>query len=340
MSHENLANAFREAILDFTWRQWGQLGVSAGVNQPDHWCQDPEALLLFTLEVARREPRMFDEVIDWLAVVGPELMRQRLVNLLRADPAADVALVSAALASAGERALSPTGLMSKIPEGPGRPVFYNPYEGLADVPVLDAIFQRHGLRRPPFARSHKSRSPEIHEAIALTFRLRAIFGSTTRAEAVRCLLLRPDREHGTAEVATLAGLSRVGVHEALAGLALAGVCEASQRGRKDLIWWLDGPRWQAWLGLAPEDTPTWVDWVSVYRGLLLLWRWLHAPERQGESPYIRASRAREVMDAAGPLLVNRGLAWKRTPSERYRGEAYWEAFERDVETLARLLAPV
>jgi len=101
MSHENLANAFRETVLAFTWRQWGQLGVSAAVNQRDRWCQDPEALLLFTLEVARREPRMFDEVIDWLAAGGPDLMRQRLVNLLRDDPAADTALVSAALESAG-----------------------------------------------------------------------------------------------------------------------------------------------------------------------------------------------------------------------------------------------
>jgi hypothetical protein len=337
MSHESLASTFREAVLAFTWRQWGQLGVSAPVGQRDRWCQDPEALLLFTLEVARREPRMFDEVLDWLAVVGPDLMRQRLVNLLRDDPAADVALVSAALACAGERALLPIGAMSAVPEGPGSPVFDKPYEGLANVPVLDSIFQRHGLRRPPFACSHKSRSPDLHEPISLAFRLRAIFGSTTRAEAVRCLLLRPGREHGTAEVAALAGLSRVGVHQALEGLAQAGVCEASQRGRKDLIWWVDGPRWHAWLGIAPEDAPAWVDWVSVYRGLLLLWRWLHAPERQHETPYIRASRAREVMDVAAPLLVNRGLGWKRTPPDRFRGEGYWEAFERDVGALGVVL---
>jgi hypothetical protein len=280
---------------------------------------------------------MLDEVLDWLAVVGPDLMRQRLVNLLRDEPAADVAVVSAVVACAGERALLPIGATSAVPEGPGSPVFDTPYEGLANVPVLDAIFQRHGLRRPPFARSHKSRSPDLHEPITLAFRLRAIFGSTTRAEAVRCLLLRPGREHGTAEVAALAGLSRVGVHQALEGLAQAGVCEASQRGRKDLIWWVDGPRWHAWLGLAPEDTPAWVDWVSVHRGLLLQWRWLHAPERQDESPYIRASRAREVMDAAAPLLINRGLGWKWTPPERYRGEGYWEAFERDVEALGAVL---
>jgi hypothetical protein len=39
------------------------------------------------------------------------------------------------------------------------------------------------------------------------------------------------------------------------------------------------------------------------------------------------------MDAAAPLLVNRGLGWKRTLPERYRGEGYWEAFERDVGAL-------
>jgi hypothetical protein len=39
------------------------LGAPSGGSR---WAQDPEALLISTLEVARDDPRLFDEVLDWL----------------------------------------------------------------------------------------------------------------------------------------------------------------------------------------------------------------------------------------------------------------------------------
>jgi hypothetical protein len=70
-----------EAVLRFLWRQWAQLGVAAGVDHRDSWIIDPEALLLFSLEAARRNARLYDEMIDWCAVNSRRLSRQRLKSL-------------------------------------------------------------------------------------------------------------------------------------------------------------------------------------------------------------------------------------------------------------------
>ncbi len=61
-------NQFLNEILNFLWRQWAQLGISGHVEFEDKWIIDPEALLLFSLSICRYEPRLFDEIFDWLNV--------------------------------------------------------------------------------------------------------------------------------------------------------------------------------------------------------------------------------------------------------------------------------
>jgi hypothetical protein len=67
----------RQGFLEFAWRQWAQVGVSANVAGFDRWVIDPEALILFTVAVAWRDPRLFDEMLDWLAENRRLLTMQR-----------------------------------------------------------------------------------------------------------------------------------------------------------------------------------------------------------------------------------------------------------------------
>src|SRR6266702_7695720 len=70
-----------QGLLSFAWRQWAQIGVSATVEGADRWAVDPEALILFTIGIARRDPRLFDEMLDWMAFNHQLLSTQRLRNL-------------------------------------------------------------------------------------------------------------------------------------------------------------------------------------------------------------------------------------------------------------------
>ena len=96
-----LRDKVRREFLEFAWRQWAQVGLSANVTGFDRWAIDPEALILFTIEVARRDPRLFDEMLDWLVSNRRLLSMQRLRNLAGRFPV-DPDLVRAVLAWAGE----------------------------------------------------------------------------------------------------------------------------------------------------------------------------------------------------------------------------------------------
>src|ERR1700683_72499 len=96
-----LRERVRQGFLEFAWRQWAQMGVPANIAGFDRWAIDPEALIVFTIEVARRDPRLFDEMLDWLAENRRLLTIQRLRNLSVRLPV-DTRLVGAVIAWAGE----------------------------------------------------------------------------------------------------------------------------------------------------------------------------------------------------------------------------------------------
>ena len=82
MTAAELRDEVVAALLALAWDQWSQLGVSAAAPaQREERAADPEALLLFTLEVGRNDPRLFDEVLDWLAFNEQLVSVHRLRNL-------------------------------------------------------------------------------------------------------------------------------------------------------------------------------------------------------------------------------------------------------------------
>src|SRR5215213_4734062 len=64
-------------LASFLWRQWAQMGILATAERSDRWAADPEALLLLSFEVGRQDPRLFEEVLDWL------VRNERLVSIQR-----------------------------------------------------------------------------------------------------------------------------------------------------------------------------------------------------------------------------------------------------------------
>src|SRR4030066_1477491 len=83
MSQKDFRDLFLDNIFNFLWRQWSTLGVLGEARTEDPWVIDPEPMLLFTLEIGRYEPRLFDEVLDWLVVNGKWIDLQRVRGILR-----------------------------------------------------------------------------------------------------------------------------------------------------------------------------------------------------------------------------------------------------------------
>ena len=83
MSQSNFKQFFLNQILDFLWRQWSALGVAGGGRSEDVWLIDPEPTFIFSITMARYEPRLFDEILDWFVINGKWIDSQRMRTLVK-----------------------------------------------------------------------------------------------------------------------------------------------------------------------------------------------------------------------------------------------------------------
>jgi DNA-binding transcriptional ArsR family regulator len=193
--------AVADALLNLLWRQWHELGAPAA-RQKSTATQsiiDPEALVLCSLAMVEREPRLADALVSWCAANSAHLSVQRLNNLARDYPEgvpAQLPGLAHVMVKAGHdfrwRSLA----------GPGTP----PTDLMQRAPKQSTVVP---LDRPS----------------ALLLRMRALFGLGLRADIVTFLLRKRDpQEYSDAgEIARALGYNRTAVKRTLDVLGAAGV---------------------------------------------------------------------------------------------------------------------
>jgi hypothetical protein len=336
MQISGLRAVVNQGLLDFAWRQWSQIGVSASVMGDDRWAADPEALILMTLGVARRDPRLFDEVLDWVALNHKVLSMQRLRNLTARFPV-DADLVAAVVTWSREPVHSDllmsqersVEMQAKPGEAEGKakqPVFHPDVLGF--VAKADPIFAEHGFIRPAVVRSGKSREPDPGRPVNFAFRLRHLFGPGGRSEVMRMLLTYRDGPLDAARIADEAAFAKRNVSEALAAVAASGAISATWSGNERHFRARREP-WATLLGL--DDMPGFVSWVHLLPAALEISTWLDEKADADESEYLLASHARALMERIGRDLQTAGVDLpRRSPSG---GPVYLPAFEAATNTI-------
>ncbi len=331
MQISSLRQELGVGLRAFAWDQWAQMGVSAATERQDRWVMDPEALLLLTLEVGRDEPRLFDEVLDWLVVNEHLISVQRLRNL--AVDEQDRSLAEAALAWTARwkrRArLSPAKTSRRSARPDAQPLFR---EARSAVTSPDEAFSSVGLLKPLTAPSGKSQAPDLRAPINFAFRLRQLLGVGARAEVMRTLLCSEEPRLSAQVIANGAGYSKRNVQEALISLHQAGVIDVVALGNHRRYGAPRG-RWAELLGL--DELPGHRDWPQLLHALRRIVRWLTDPRAEGLSDYMRASQARVLMDELMPELRYAGVP---APDGPARGTEYWSQFEATARAAADALS--
>jgi hypothetical protein len=319
-----------QGLLDFAWRQWAQVGVSATVEGADLWAVDPEALILFTIGVARRDPRLFDEMLDWMALNHELLSTQRLRNLTGRFPLPS-GLVAAV--AAWTRQTSPVSSGQPDPSQDREPVF-NP-EVSAFVSRPDPVFAEHGFLRSPAARTGKSHEPNPALPVNLSFRLRHLFGPGGRSEAMRVLLTYSAGPLDAARIADEAGFAKRNISDVLTSLAASGAIKATWAGN-ERHFMAYHQRWEALLNPdKPLKMPSFVSWVHLLPAALKIIIWLDERADTSESEYIIASQARRLMNDITSDLQTAGVDIQHLQSAH--GSAYLPVFTEAADSvLARL----
>jgi len=325
MQISELRERLQSRLASFCWNEWAQLGVQAPVAQEDHWATDPEALILLTLEVGREEPRLIDELLDWLAVNERLISVQRLRNLSTGEE--DRALIEATIGWLSGR--SPRArLTPKAATAEGHlrnEPFYRRLANLTAEP--DPAFLAQGFQKPPAEPRLHSRSPNLGAPIAFAFRLRALLGFGARAEAMRVILTVNAPWMSVAAVAASTGFTKRNVAEALGALRSAGVLHVSEFGNEQRY---QAPR-QSWAHfLELTEFPAHRDWPQLFAAYRRVLRWAVGVERAQLSPYMLASEARVLAEEIAPDLRFAGEPFDAGGPP---GEEYWDAI---AERLLRI----
>jgi hypothetical protein len=308
------------------------MGVFAPTDRRDRWAADPEALLLFSFEIGRDDPRLFDEVLDWMLTNERLVSVQRLRNLSTGEE--DRALAEAALTwvarhgpSARFKPLAGTRKQSGNP----RPLFRT---AAHQVRSPDEVFLSFGLLKPDTPPSGKSRPPDPGLPINFAFRMRHLFGLGSRAEVVRYLITFSETAVPAQSIAEAAGYAKRNVNETLAALVASRTVTTFEVGN-ERRYLLNRALWDQLLELQPGARPTYRDWPRLLSALRRLNRWLEDSKLDQLSSYMLASEARTLMDELGSGLATAGVLLPSTASAQ--GEEYWTVFEESVErTLSAL----
>ncbi len=319
-----------ETLLAFAWGEWSQMGVPGGVSATSPWAQDPEALIVFTLEIARDDPRLFDELLGWLG--GNEhLLSKRRLKAMCID-GNDERLVEASIrwlarfTSQGRQRAEPS------PRAPGNlePLF----RGLsAPGTDLDPAFEAVGLARPSLGPG-QAWSPDLRLPINLSFRLRLMLGVSARAEVMRHLLSVPAGSFVTTQnLASSAGFARRNVHEALDSLKKAGVVEV-RTSAGAMHWGANANRWASLWEIDIAQLPIYRPWPALLAGLRTVLRWLSAPDLDGLSDYMLASRTRDLLERVRPDLEAAGISVGAAPAD-----GAWEDLGRVARDAIDVLSP-
>jgi hypothetical protein len=323
MSISELRDEFQERLAHFLWDQWAQMGVSANGGEHDPWAADPEALLLLTFEVGRGEPRLFDEVLDWMLINERLLSAQRLRNLALDDE--DQRLVEAVLGWLGQNRRRPrlgakqeTLWADREPE----PLFRG---SRLEVRDPDPAFLARGFLKPRAEPSGKSQAPDLRLPINFAFRLRLLLGIGVRAEVMRVLLTVVAPWINAQTLAAMTTYTKRNVQEATGALASAGVARAWTVGNENRF----STSREDWDRFLELDAPIrHEDWPQLFRSCRVILRWLVDPAGPELSDYMLSSRMRSVAETVEPDLLFAGI-----PIASANPPQDFASFERFVQGL-------
>jgi len=340
MSQKDFRDLFLENILNFLWRQWSALGVLGEARTKDPWIYDPEPMLLFTLEMGRYEPRLFDEVVDWLIVNGKWVDIQRLRGILREKSEINrnlVGAVAAFLTNQGDErkwrnlsqfcrtrgSNSPSNIEAFFYEKNGKP------HPITKTP--DPSFLLYGLNRPQLRVRQMTRKVPITSHNTLRFLLRALFGLGSRAECLVYLLTHDGGHPG--EVAKAIGLSVRGTQDALIELSRSGLILTRVKGKRKIEYWLSQERWWEFLSrgsITEIKRPIWIDWIVLYSALSKIWSTLNEIGKEGMSDYMRSSKLRDSLEVVGAEFAKSGLDIPSIPGSDVSSSVYEKVFEEFI----------
>ncbi len=322
---------FREALIDrilaFLWRQWSALGVLGESGAEDDWVIDPEPLLVFSLDIGRYEPRLYDEILAWLLVNGQWLDMARLKRILEKQNRETVQVAGAAfqfaLSKGNKRKWQNiTQFCVSMYKKQSGQVYIEPLfkersgksHPLAVGDQVEPNFLLFSLNRPKINIQKEAKEVPVNASANLRFLLRSLFGIGAKSESILYLLTHEGAR--PREIADAVGLFWLGIHQTLLDLARSGLVLTRSRGRK-VEYWVSHRKWWDFLAsLNIEETPEpkWLNWSAIFSALSVAWKAVDEMAFGTESDYMKSSKLQDSLEIIAQEFSRGGHDIPRIPT--------------------------
>ena len=329
---------FLELLLTFLWRQWSILGVLGESASEEDWIIDPEALLIFSLEIARYEPRLFDEILSWLWANAHLLDPSRIKKILLERESEDVArVVGSSLSHVAEFDLSRKlrgiikfsreKFMINLKEKKNEPLFKlksGSFHPLVEENKCAPRFMEFGLNRPHILKLRKGKDVPVDARTNIRFLLRYFFGVGARSESVLYLLTH---ESGRpSEMANATGYFWLTIRDALDDLKNSNLILTRQFGKR-IEYRASHKKWWEFISSSNvnEKKPKWINWCSVFSALSILWSTIDEISQKDVSEYMKSSRLQDSLEIIFREFSIAGIDIEYPPSAALPREIHQEA---------------
>jgi len=321
---------YQNLLLNFLWRQWSALGVAGQGGGEDAWIIDPEALLLLTCSLGRHEPRLFDEVLDWMRENGRFINVMRLKRILQMEKFAGERVLTAVagVLAKGTETTKWKMLANSLDPSAAREIFFFTTDGKPQ-PVLgepEPHFARCGYQRGALRLRGYSQKFRPSQPTNLTLQLRALFGINVRCESALYLLTH-EAAHPS-QIARETYCFERAVQGTLVDMSQSGVVGLRSQGREK-HYWLKPEHWAALLNRS-QVFPYWVTWPPLFSALERIWLKVNDPRLEALDPLLQSSELRQLMAELRPSIERARFDKKLSDNREYLGEKYLPVFLADV----------
>ena len=303
------------------------MGIMGESIASDEWAIDPEALLIYSLEMARYEPRLFDQILIWLVMNSSYLDSARIKRILQVKSPQTAQLAGGVfqyISRNGDKRkwLSVVEICRKeverfkLTEKP-EALFLTKSMGkhpLASAGDADPDFLSFGLNRPMLRNPKSVLTVPINSKTNIRFLLRSLFGTGAKSECILYLLTH-DGGHPR-EIAEEVDLFWLGIHQTLLEMSKSSLILKRVRGGKT-EYWLSHKKWWEFLTQESIETlkrPIWLNWTAIYFALAGVWEQFNAFSVIEGQDYIKSSKLQDSLELLCQEFSRAGLDIPNAPS--------------------------
>ena len=258
-------------LIELLWSQWNSIGLTGAKSIKNKFNVDPEALIAFSLNICRFEPRLFDEIINWMDNNGSLINIQRLRNILNNEKFKSVEIIQpiAKILSQRQKYNKWKNLFSEFNNENNelKSVFRKKSgEVYPKFGEMDSTFKKYGYYRGKILFRNLSMGIPAKNREALIFKIRMLFGVNARAEIINYLMLMND-SHPT-ELSRNIYFYQKTVQDVLVDMHYSGLILMNKKGREKK-YYIDKQHWYDFFNYNNQQE-YWINWVKIYKAFEIL----------------------------------------------------------------------